>query len=80
MVLAAARPGKVSPRGGGERREPRLGERTWASVPAGTGGEPGENRGADLALLPRLGAWEMSLSSPSPRALDPCFPAKPRAP
>ena len=45
MVLAAARggggsvrPGKVSPRGGGDRLEPRLGERTWACVR-----EPGES-------------------------------------
>lgn len=47
----AARPGKVSPRGGGVRggcREPpgaAAGERTWAGVPAGAGGRPCASRG-----------------------------------
>lgn len=50
---------------------------------ARAGGElerAGGGRGADPALLPTLGTWEMLLSSPAPRALDPCLPAKPESP
>lgn len=83
-----ARPQEVSSRGGGERggrREPRLGSApgqvclrepgesgAWSHGPGSRG-----SRGADVALLPKLGSWEMLLSSPAPCALDHCLPAKP---